>query len=144
MCFSGGEGLGAEVEGGEAQAPDQAQHQQRGETGQHRVAQCTHGGGEGGEAAGRAVTVAGIETHYPAVADDAHQAVGRQQNASLGQGHAKIGCVHRQQQVEQYVTGQAQAEHLGGIARVLVGAVGLHRCGSGRHDSLVTGVRGAG
>jgi len=66
--------------------------------------------------------VAGVEAHHPAVADDAHQAVGRQQDARLGQADAEVGGVHGQQQVEHHIAGQAQAEDLGGAAGIVIGA----------------------
>ncbi len=62
----------------------------------------------------------GIETHHLAVANDAHQAVGRQQDAGLGQANAKSLGLHGQQQVKQYVAGQAQGHGQCGAARGLV------------------------
>lgn len=60
--------------------------------------------------------MAGIEPRHRPVARDAHQAVGREQEARLEQGDAKRRGKHGQQQVEHRVAGECQAQRQGSTA----------------------------
>jgi hypothetical protein len=58
--------------------------------------------------------MAGIEAGDVAVADNANQAVGGQQQAGLCQSHAELIGVHRQQQIQYGVGRQRQRQGQGG------------------------------
>ncbi|GLK88900.1 hypothetical protein GCM10017655_19620 [Pseudomonas turukhanskensis] len=65
--------------------------------------------------------MAAIKPRHGAVADDAHQTIGRQQYPDFGQVQAKVAGIHRQQQLQQHIGRQGHAQREGGEAGVAVG-----------------------
>ena len=68
-----------------------------------------------------------VKSCDPAIAGDAHQAIGGKQQPGLGQADAEIGVIERQQQIEQRVPGLCQGESKRGISGIAVRASRLPR-----------------
>ena len=77
-----------------------------------------------------------VKSRDPAIAGDAHQAIGGEQQPGLGQADAEIGVIQRQQQIEQRVPGLRQGESERGVpgiaVRCLVAAAGPIAAAGGR------------